>query len=150
MADEVKNMYQCPNCHSENIQKYEVAFQNGIADVNLTTTGGGVGGDGLFAGAARSNGTQQSALSISTAPPQKKGLFKPILSGIVGGGILSFLVEAITSSISAGTVVGYLCFFGGLYGAYQAYQFNKNDLPKLLEQWRHSYVCLRCGHRFLL
>lgn len=149
MSEEIQkkeNVYECPNCHSDNIQRYEVAFQNGIADVNTTTVGAGFSGK-LGIGAASTQGTQQSALSQSTAPPKKKGyLSKFVLSTILA------MVLASPIGGDAATFVFFLIWGGLIYFLVykKTYLWNKDVYPGLLEQWRHSYVCLRCGNRFIL
>ena len=40
MADTI---YECPYCHSDHIQSYNIAYASGISDVQGTTTGVGVG-----------------------------------------------------------------------------------------------------------
>ena len=51
MSEETK--FECPNCHSDNIQSFEVAYRNGVTTSSSTTTGLGVGsGGGLGLGTA--------------------------------------------------------------------------------------------------
>ena len=44
MSEETK--FECPNCHSDNIQSFEVAYRNGVTTSSSTTTGLGVGSGG--------------------------------------------------------------------------------------------------------
>lgn len=36
---ERENKYECPNCHSEYIQRFEVVYEGGMSDLSLTTFG---------------------------------------------------------------------------------------------------------------
>lgn len=56
--------YICPNCKSENIQKIELIYLNGVDDVN--GTGIGVGCGGFFGG--WHGGKSQIKLSQVVAP----------------------------------------------------------------------------------
>lgn len=145
MEQETEQKFECPNCHSDNIQRYEVAFQNGISSVDTTTAGVGVAGR-LGVGVAKTSGTQQSALSQTVAPPAKKGYLGKVilcfflsLFGAGAGGSMGGIVSTVI-------LVGTLYFF--VYKS--TYLWNRDVHPQLMEQWQHSYLCLRCGNRFTL
>ena len=137
--------FECPSCHSDNVQRFAIAFQNGIADVNTTTAGIGVAGH-FGVGAAKTKGTQQSALSMSVAPPAKKGyLWKVILVLF-----LAFIVGGMVGG-TLGLIVNFLLGVGGLYLIYrQVYCWNRDVHPQLMDEWQHSFICLRCGNKFIL
>ena len=78
MSEETK--FECPNCHSDNIQSFEVAYRNGVTTSSSTTTGLGVGsGGGLGLGTAKTTGTSVSQIAQEVAPPAKKGIVKKFL-----------------------------------------------------------------------
>ena len=137
--------FECPNCHSDNVQRFAIAFQNGIADVNTTTAGIGVAGH-FGVGAAKTKGTQQSALSMSVAPPAKKGYLWKV--------ILLLVISSIGGAIFGGTLgetVNVLLLVGGGYLIYrQVYCWNRDIHPQLMDEWHHSFICLRCGNMFIL
>ena len=122
--------FECPSCHSDNVQRFAIAFQNGIADVNTTTAGIGVAGH-FGVGAAKTKGTQQSALSMSVAPPAKKGyLWKVILVLF-----LAFIVGGMVGG-TLGLIVNFLLGVGGLYLIYrQVYCWNRDVHPQLMDEW---------------
>ena len=75
MADDQKSTkYQCPRCHSENIQSYPVIHSK----INLTTVGVGFS-DSLGVGRAESHGTKQTNLATFATPPKKKSVWKRFL-----------------------------------------------------------------------
>ena len=137
--------FECPSCHSDNVQRFAIAFQNGIADVNTTTAGIGVAGH-FGVGAAKTKGTQQSALSMSVAPPAKKGYLWKV--------ILLLVISSIGGAIFGGTLgetVNVLLLVGGGYLIYrQVYCWNRDIHPQLMDEWHHSFICLRCGNKFIL
>ena len=137
--------FECPSCHSDNVQRFAIAFQNGIADVNTTTAGIGVAGH-FGVGAAKTKGTQQSALSMSVAPPAKKGYLWKV--------ILLLVISSIGGAIFGGTLgetVNVLLLVGGGYLIYrQVYCWNRDINPQLMDEWQHSFICLRCGNKFIL
>ena len=137
--------FECPSCHSDNVQRFAIAFQNGIADVNTTTAGIGVAGH-FGVGAAKTKGTQQSALSMSVAPPATKGYLWKV--------ILLLVISSIGGAIFGGTLgetVNVLLLVGGGYLIYrQVYCWNRDIHPQLMDEWHHSFICLRCGNKFIL
>lgn len=144
--------YVCPHCGSDQVQRYSVAFAGGISDVNTNTVGVGLTGNGLGVGGAKTRGTSQTALSMSVAPPEKYGYGKEILKafGIV---ILANLVLGMT--IGNNAFAGVLSWVaGGAYLYFHTYQkyynYNKNIWPKEMEQWEHSWLCMKCGNRFIM
>lgn len=150
MTDNQENSkYQCPRCHSENIQSYSLIHSMGISKIDLSTVGVGYSNN-LGVGRAKSHGTQQTAMSASTAPPKKRSpagdFFGSWLVFSIPGVICKYLNfhYLIVNILVWGAVI--LAFFM----ARDAYQWNKYTFPQKLRDWEHSYVCLRCGNRFIL
>lgn len=142
--------FKCPNCGSDNIQRFEVAFQNGISDTSSVTTGVGIAGDGLGVGAAKTNSTSQSALSMSVAPPAKKSVVKKfllncVIAFFIGGIMTSYLIPDMLKEVFFAAVM-----LIPAYLAYKNYKWNKEEWPMLMERWHNSYICLRCGNKFEL
>jgi hypothetical protein len=42
VEDRGHSKFECPNCHSENIQQFELAYESGLSNLGLTTVGGGL------------------------------------------------------------------------------------------------------------
>ena len=147
MAEEQK--FECPQCHSENIQKYEVAYMSGTSTSSSITAGVGIFGD-AGGGVAKTNTSSMTDMAATVAPPQKKGIVKKfmimgLIFCIVLGGIGSAISHYLETPLflAGWAIAGYLVYKNN-------YLWNQNVYPQLLEQWHHSYVCLKCGNRFTL
>ena len=64
---ERENKYECPNCHSEYIQRFEVVYEGGMSDLSLTTFGVGLGDD-LGVGVGGSGGISQTVFRQAFFP----------------------------------------------------------------------------------
>lgn len=146
-------IYECPYCHSDHIQSYNIAYASGISDVQGTTTGVGVGlRGGLGVGIGRTVGTQQTALSTLAQPPVKKSVVKYFIkwSFLLWIGMV-FAVVIIGSSHEIWPMIWMLLALASImYNTYKRYTWNRDSYPKLREEWEHTYVCLRCGNSFQL
>ena len=69
----------------------------------------------------------------------------------IKGRILDSAGEPIIGATVSG-LLGFIGFAACLYFlAYQkTYLWNKNVWPELYNQWEHSWVCLKCGHKFIM
>jgi hypothetical protein len=101
-----------------------------------------VGVTGIF-------GTQQSVRSARTVPPTKKSIFDGLIGSPLTGGIGDFILSVFVGWPRLGTI----CFDAfsafGCDIACGTCPWNEFVWPQLMNEWRHSYVCLR-GYRFLL
>ena len=157
MSEETK--FECPNCHSDNIQSFEVAYRNGTPSIALTHLDlrrditllvDGENQLGLGLGTAKTTGTSVSQIAQEVAPPAKKGIVKKFL---LIGIILMFLLSAILGSVSntlgsIGALLGWV--LSGAFVYKTAYLWNRDVYPQLLDQWHHSYICFRCGQHFTI
>ena len=105
---ERENKYECPNCHSEYIQRFEVVYEGGMSDLSLTTFGVGLGDD-LGVGVGGSGGISQTMLSEEVAPPLQRSVAEPALLFFVKhfSPFSSFHIPIVimgNSSLSAGLV----------------------------------------------
>lgn len=151
--------YTCPKCHSENIQTYRLVYTGGVTTTSSGTIGVGIGGGHLGVGAASSSGVNVSQLAETVAPPRKKSWIKKFFIHFFvfwfGGCFLCMPVLA-AGDQSAGLVgaVDLICFVGALvwarWQANKIRRWNEDVYPKLLHHWNRSYICLRCGHRFVI
>lgn len=144
--------YVCPHCGSEQIQRYSIAYSNGLSDVSTKTVGVGVSGGGLGVGGAKTTGTSQTALSQSVAPPSKYSYVKealiaflaiPLVFDIIRKLILPSFIPSISYLIFT---IAYLYFHTYMV----AFKYNHDIYPKDLEAWNNSWLCMKCGHRFIL
>ena len=173
-------MIKCPSCDSENVQAFELIYKAGTSNIRATTVGGGMAGDGMGIGAAGTSGTFQTYLAEDVAPPRRKSYFGEIvlsvfltilLFGFVvnivpplrkiadhhsdilhvisvysdpteakkdGGGFLLLLLGT-----GIQIVIGYTLLR-------HAARHNKVIFPKEYQKWKASFLCLRCGKKFLV
>ena len=128
--------YKCPHCGSDNIQKCEIIYRNGTITHSSTTT--------LGKYESTTEGQASTELAQSVAPPTEQStswiavcvflflaylFFKDsFIAFLVLGGIALLLIK---SSVDADT-------------------YNKEVFPKEYARWQHSYICYRCGNRFII
>lgn len=136
----------CPECGSDNVQRYSVAYQSGVSDVTSNTVGVGFNGK-VGVGAAQTNSVSVSAMAASTAPPEKKSVIKTFLIFGFLSVILQVLIkEILPNFLGFISIVAYLL---GPYMAYSNYKWNNEVWPELRDEWERSWVCLKCNHRFI-
>lgn len=74
--------FSCPQCGSENIQRFSVAFRGGASTIDTKTAGTGVGLSGghlgIGVGGAHTTGVQMTQLAKEVAPPVKRNTFSPL------------------------------------------------------------------------
>lgn len=143
----------CPNCHSPNVQKYEVAFMNGTSVTDSTTVGAGLAGS-LGIGGAKTKSTTQSNMAAVTTPPAKLSYVKPfivylLLSWLVLGSLGGIVFKGTMLEAPMKVLLVVVIFGIAGYKVYRNYKWNAEMWPQLMEQWHHSYVCLKCGNHFL-
>ena len=143
--------FACPHCQSTEIQRFSVAYQSGISQINTKTAGIGMSLSGKVGiGGAQTKGQSQTELSRTTAPPKKLTYGIWIVCGFVASFFLSFLFNQILPQ----TLADGLAISGSvglaLYFMYRSFRFNRDVYPKLMQQWENSWVCFRCGHKFVM
>jgi hypothetical protein len=142
---------RCPRCQSMNIKSLEVIHHQGISVVERRL------------GKAE---TRQSGLSLRAAPPKKKGSGSALVwfCGVfflgfpVVGAIGKVVVPALESIPLIGGLLGgiatFVClavlFLGLVYPYYRVWKFNKTQHPRLMEEWRRTFMCEQCAHTFPL
>ena len=143
--------FACPHCQSTEIQRFSVAYQSGTSQINTKTAGIGMSLSGKVGiGGAQTKGQSQTELSRTTAPPKKLTYGIWIVCGFVASFFLSFLFNQILPQ----TLADGLAISGSvglaLYFMYRSFRFNRDVYPKLMQQWENSWVCFRCGHKFVM
>lgn len=153
--------FACPHCQSTEIQRFSVAYQSGISQINTKTAGIGMSLSGKVGiGGAQTKGQSQTELSRTTAPPKKLTYGIWIGCGFVLWFLLAGLVGSIIPNPGAldGTLVGSLvktliaigAWTPALYFMRKSFLYNRDVHPKLMQQWENSWVCFRCGHKFVM
>ncbi|MBQ7492996.1 MAG: hypothetical protein IJT47_01025 [Selenomonadaceae bacterium] len=128
--------YKCPKCGSENIQKCEVIYMSGTVSHSSTTT--------LGRYEATTEGSSSTDLAQAVAPPaeQDTSWLAVIIFGFLA---YCFLDESLIVS----AILGAIAFLLGK-SSVDASEYNDKIYPKEYDRWRHSYICHRCGNRFII
>lgn len=158
-----EQQFCCPQCHSDNIQRYEIIYNQNVSSSSHTTTGVGTTFGGNFgAGVATTTGTSVTALGETVAPPSPKPTaFITLKAGclfLLFGGLIIAIVVTIIASITSSNTLGELIttalIIGLIVYRYKVIQdnkrWNREIYPQLVNEWQHSYMCMKCGHRFVL
>lgn len=138
----------CPKCSSNQIQRVSLVHNAGRHSISTTTIGGAVGpGLSPAIGVAATTGTSQSLLSQQLAPPKKDQSL-----GSCWILILGFVAAIIASMITKTDAAFWIVIVGAFIWAFahgkKAYDYNRQELPSLHNQWERQFLCLQCGFRF--
>ena len=134
----------CPNCGSENIQKLQMVYQLGTASRSAVTK--------------NQNGEESTtseysstSLAASVAPPTKKetAWLAMIVCAFIAVGIVYFFRNSGWIKIIGGGFFS-LCAIGCCFGSVEASKWNETEYPTLYAQWARSFICHKCGHRFII
>lgn len=155
-----KSKFCCPQCGAENIQNFEIAYRMGVSHIATSTTGVGISSSlNIGIGVAGTTGIQISALSRMVAPPLKReylknafalyciflgvtGLFATGLNKLFNNNDFIMLIDVL--------IVFFVPFFVVERYVSTIKYWNRIEYPKLVKQWRQSYICFRCGHKFTI
>ena len=143
--------FACPHCQSTEIQRFSVAYQSGISQINTKTAGIGMSLSGKVGiGGAQTKGQSQTELSRTTAPPKKLTYGIWFVCGCIVWAFLSIFL----GSYLPLEIANILATIGGgglaLYFMRKSFLYNRDVHPKLMQQWENSWVCFRCGHKFVM
>lgn len=150
--------YACPRCESDQIQRFAVVFQTGTARSTHHTSGIGIGGHSEGIGLAGFGAVTESAsstlLASQLAPPETKpSLFPNLMRGVC----IIFTLVALTAFVQFRDIrLGIVVAIGlaGFWSNHRRYKnlskWNKEEYPKLVDEWERSWVCHKCGHTFQL
>jgi len=146
--------YQCPVCGSENIQRLSLVWKGGTANWDGSAVGVGIGSGGVGGGVALMGGTSQTLLADDAAPPRKVSPCTVLFAiAIAAFGTFMFTDVARNSfMINRSTEIFWIVFVTGavaLYFILNTIQYNK-AYPKKIKQWYNSFLCLRCGAKFIV
>lgn len=141
--------FKCPKCGSENIQKCEIIYAHGTSNMSATTTGTTTIGEIE----AQTTGQSSTNLAQLVAPSSSKTEYwgATIIAGIV---TFIFVRDMFNHHFSFGgivlTAIVAIATFIFYSISQEADNYNKNEYPKAYKEWQNSYLCHRCGNRFLI
>lgn len=161
--------YACPNCESENVMRFSVAYQEGTRQIDARIYQVGVQGNEWGAAVGKAKGTSQSLQAMNVAPPEKKKIASYLIDGIFGlffvpsfVAVIPFfvltkiighsfkmrpsVVSAFLLTLYVLAVIWYCVYFAKHF--YKRIQWNRNVYPRLYDDWQHTYYCRRCGTVF--
>lgn len=140
----------CPNCGSENIQKMQIVYQSGTSSSLSTTTYRNNAGEKVN---AETNENRSTGLASAVAPPTKKDSSWGAV--IVCGIIAAYLgYDLLKSSFSFMQLIITIVFGLAAYASYDETEkneaWNEKEYPRLYDEWCKSFICHKCGHRFII
>ena len=141
--------FVCPNCGSENIQKMQIVYQSGTHSSSGETTYKDEHGNKVR---AESSENTTTGLAAAVAPPKKKD--EPYLAAIVCAFIGGYCIYDLFSGFGWGELIfGVIMLLVALLvwsSADENSKWNKNDFPELYNEWCSSFICHKCGPRFVI
>jgi hypothetical protein len=142
------NPYSCDQCGSGEIVAVPLLYQQGTRAFSNTFI----------------HGTSQSYSAQMAAPPRPRGYMGPfvlwgfaicLFSAWSYAGLSSILQHPSTTAMSGNVVALFmlLCvasFAGLLLNLRRIFHYNHEIFPQLQSDWRHTYMCRRCGKTRLI
>ncbi|MEO8199670.1 MAG: hypothetical protein ABI679_04030 [Gemmatimonadota bacterium] len=139
----------CPKCTSNEVRKLSMIYNEGLSIINAqtSTVGSGFGGGGAAFGSASSHttGRQQTQLSKQASPPPKK----PWLLWGFTAIIMGFAALSNLSHPGFGTLVCIGVAALAVRFTLRGRQYNAEVYPGLHQTWEESFMCNRCGEKFV-
>lgn len=147
--------FDCPKCHSSNLKRASLAYQEGLSRVAAQSRLRGLvfGDDGpnVVVGSDVTNGVIQTDLSKALRPPKKWSYGKLFLgAGLVL--LVSLMVYIHFVMGSSSTVSGLPVVVFGVIGVgvlllllLSVWRHNLLVYPRQCAEWDRSFVCQRCG-----
>jgi hypothetical protein len=127
----------CPRCHSEDIRTFEMIYKSGASSAN--TIGITLSGE---LGQARTR--SMTDLAGEVAPPDMSGpgCFSVVMS-VAFGLIIGMAINPFGAAPMVGAILGLVIrAVIHLVGA--------SDRDAQYEAWKKSWMCMRCGHKFVV
>ena len=121
----------------------------GTSTADSTTVGLGIFGS-IGGGAASTSTTQKSKMAETVVPPQEREPSVVMILMHITITLMAFILGVAIHYV-VGIIAAITAFIVASYYFYKyCYLWNRDVYPQLLEQWHHSYVCMRCGNRFTI
>ncbi len=119
-----------------------MAYKSGTSEINATTSGLNLQHGHTF---SSTSGTSQSKIAMELEPPEKISLIKWI-------GIFAIPV-VIVSQLPFPLFFQIIASAGIIYFSFQKLKDFKNYnlviWPKEYSKWKSSFICLKCGTKFI-
>lgn len=146
----------CPICHSTDLKKVSLAYQEGLSRLNVRTRMRGVvvGSEGpdLVVGRATTKGAQRTDASKALTPPKKwsyRKLFGWSVLVFLSVGWTVFYVNAITrnsATVSSMPLTIYSVLSACVFILLVARFWRHNSSYQTQSaQWNRAFICERCG-----
>ncbi len=148
---------ECSVCHSTNLVKISLAYEQGLSDYQgqLRPRGvfAGTGGLGLWGARTTSAGTSQTRLSARLSPPTKWSYWTMLKVWFAGLIVVWFVGIALTPA-NAYKAKEFTREFAWAMDAYVAalvflgwfvWRYNRRVFPVKRRTWDCSFLCRRCG-----
>ncbi len=126
----------CPRCHSEDIRTFEMVYKSGASNAN--TIGITLSGE---LGQARTR--SMTDLASEVAPPDMSGpgCFSVVMS-VAFGLIIGMAINPLGAAPMIGAILGLVIrVVIHLVGA--------SDRDAQYDAWKKSWMCMKCGHKFV-
>ena len=146
---------RCPECASSETVKVSLAYERDATHTHATF-GGKVGRSGFGGGLSAA---KQTKLGMRLRPPQRAGLTPGLLWTLVG--TIIFFLASLGNAINedktlrqriAAVVVFFvlstICLAFFLLGKAKIDAWNQDEYPLLMENWKASWLCEKCGSVF--
>lgn len=140
------NNFRCPQCGSESTAAFGMIHQGGTTSGSFQALSYG-SGTGLVGTGGRTSG--RTGLAAQTAPPRRPGMSGWDL-------LISFVIFIVLLNIGMvfHDIVGLIISVAGVGG----YVYLRNKQVRLAKalwtddviQWNRSWMCLRCGRKFMV
>lgn len=126
----------CPKCHSEDIRTFEMIFKSGSSSVN--TIGITMSGD-----LGQAHSRSMTDLASEVAPPDMSGpgCFSTVMS-VALGLIVGMLINPMGPGVLIGAIAGLVIRLGIHFAG-------SVDRDEQYAKWKNSWMCMKCGNKFL-
>ena len=144
--------YRCPQCRTDHIQSFPMAYRSGTGQANFSGSG-----YSIEAGNVSVSGTShhQTQLAGMTAPPSRP---KPFLLAIIATFVVPFfsLMPLFFAYLTSPAKFAFILLIDGalIAAAYVLCAFfappQRKRYREKYELWERAWICLRCGHSFYI
>jgi hypothetical protein len=140
----------CPKCTSAEVRKLSLIYNEGLSIINTVSQGSGMavgsgGGMAFGSHSSHTTGRQQTALSKQAAPPNKRHWILWSSSAAIFG----LITLGGLSHPSVGTFFTLGITALSVHFALAGKKYNAEVHPGLLARWEQSFMCNRCGEKFV-
>ena len=143
---------KCSKCKSDNIQRYQVIYEQGTSTIKIgsKTLGVGIGGGGLGVGTAgtKSKGTTQTLIAEKTEPPNNSAYESSafILICFVGIGIALY---KFLQNVDPYHIAVWICAIIGVIILVKSLNKDQEKHQKQYDEWLKKWYCNKCGNSFI-